>query len=159
MDSSLPICHLTGTEPLVADDEELRTIRRYVEAGGVLFIDVCGGAKSFGDSARRAVSRAFPDRPLEAIPTDHKLLSASQPGMFDLSRRHVRTFTKESVPDQAGVFEILSAGKGHVIFTRLDVTSGFLGTETWGIIGYAPEYCGKFMQNLILWTFDGQQDE
>jgi hypothetical protein len=159
IDPSLPICHLTGTEPFVADEGEIRAMRQYVEAGGVLFIDACGGSKSFGDSARRAVLRAFPDHPFEAISADHKLLNASQPGMFDLSQRRVRAFTKESVPDQAGAFEILSAGKGHVIFTRLDVTSGLLGTETWGIIGYAPEYCSKFMQNLVLWTLDGQQDD
>ena len=45
-----------------------------------------------------------------------------------------------------------------MIFSPLDLTSGLLGTNTWGIIGYAPDYAQSLLQNIILWTLDGQKD-
>ena len=41
-----------------------------------------------------------------------------------------------------------------MIFSRLDLTSGLLGTTTWGILGYDPTYAQSFMKNLILWTIN-----
>jgi hypothetical protein len=53
--------------------------------------------------------------------------------------------------------QLLSAGKGHVILLPLDVTSGLLGTGTWGIAGYEPGYAQALMKNIIFWTADGQR--
>jgi hypothetical protein len=52
----------------------------------------------------------------------------------------------------------LSAGKGRVIFTSLDVTCGLLGTRTWGIAGFEPEYAQSFLKNLLFWTLDGRPE-
>jgi hypothetical protein len=43
-------------------------------------------------------------------------------------------------------------GKGRVIFTSLDVTSGLLGTNSWGVTGYLPEYSEALMQNVVMVT-------
>jgi hypothetical protein len=51
--------------------------------------------------------------------------------------------------------EILRAGKGCVIFSALDITSGLLGTRTWGIAGYEPGYSQALMKNILLWAADG----
>lgn len=36
------------------------------------------------------------------------------------------------------VARMFQAGKGHVVVSPLDPTSGLLGTNTWGIAGYEP---------------------
>ena len=41
----------------------------------------------------------------------------------------------------------MKLGKGRVIFTPLDVTSGLIGTNTWGILGYTPEYAEAMVTN------------
>ena len=46
----------------------------------------------------------------------------------------------------------MTLGNGRVIFTPLDYTSGLLGTNTWGILGYLPEYSESLATNVILTT-------
>ena len=40
--------------------------------------------------------------------------------------------------------------------SKLDIVSGLLGTQTWGIMGYVPAWSESFMRNAIFWTMDGQ---
>jgi hypothetical protein len=48
-----------------------------------------------------------------------------------------------------------SLGKGRVIYSSLDLTSGLLGTNTWSILGYKPAYAQSFVKNVMLWVVDG----
>ena len=48
------------------------------------------------------------------------------------------------------------AGKGAAIVSDLDLTSGLLGTQTLGIVGYDPAYAHAFVRNVILWTLNGR---
>ena len=41
-----------------------------------------------------------------------------------------------------------------MIVSDLDLTSGLLGTGTWGIAGYQPQYAQDFVKNLVLWTIE-----
>jgi hypothetical protein len=41
---------------------------------------------------------------------------------------------------------------GYIVFSPLDLTTGLLATNTWGILGYAPPSCETFLRNLFLWT-------
>jgi hypothetical protein len=80
--------------------------------------------------------------------------------MQDLSAVKLRPYALERLgkePD-ARVW-LLRHGKGHVIFTPLDVTSGLLGTRTWGILGYEPDYAEALLRNVVLWTVNGQPAE
>jgi hypothetical protein len=36
-----------------------------------------------------------------------------------------------------------------VIYTPLDLSSGLLGTSTWGILGYAPDYSEALARNIV----------
>ena len=71
-----------------------------------------------------------------------------------LLRRYAKGVLKNDVPPIDAIY----AGKGTVLISRLDVTSGLLGTGTWGILGYDPAYAQSFMKNAIFWTVDGQKD-
>ena len=50
-------------------------------------------------------------------------------------------------------------GTGHILYTTVDFTTALLGTHTAGIIGYDPDYAMGLVENVILWTADGQRDE
>jgi hypothetical protein len=45
------------------------------------------------------------------------------------------------------------------VSTKATTASGLLGSGTWGIAGYASKWAEPFVQNLILWTLDGQPTE
>jgi hypothetical protein len=127
-----------------------------VEAGGVAFIDACGGSGGFDASAQALLRKAFPDD-LERPPgPDHPLLHPSKPGMEDVSRRRLRPLAVERLGAASGAVALIEAGKGQVVHAPLDVTSGLLGTDTGGIIGYDPAYAQSLLRNVVFWTIDGQ---
>ncbi len=68
-----PILYMTGHEDFVLKEEEVRNLRRYLHAGGVLFGNACCGRKSFDEAFRREIARVFPDRKLSRVPLEHPL--------------------------------------------------------------------------------------
>jgi hypothetical protein len=76
--------------------------------------------------------------------------------MEDLTRLVVRPYVTTKSGAVNTNIELLQSGKGSVIFTRLDVTSGLLGTRTWGLLGYSPAYSQGLLKNIVLWASDGQ---
>ena len=155
---SAPVAHLTGRAKYDPTDDEIAALRSYAEGGGVLFVDDCGGSGAFAGSMRAALGKAFPEQKLAPLPWDHPLLNVGEPGMKNLSKPKVRSFTQDTVGAAPAkvAFETLRAGKGAVVFSKLDVVSGLLGTQTWGINGYDRRYCEDLMQNLVFWAIDGQ---
>ena len=65
-----------GQRPFELSQEEIRNVRRYLEHGGVLFVDACCGSPKFDSSFRKLMKQMFPDIPLERIPVDHELFTS-----------------------------------------------------------------------------------
>jgi hypothetical protein len=149
-----PVAHLTGTSAYAPSDEEVAALRKYVEAGGVLLIDACGGSAEFDGSVRAGLlDKAFPQTPLRAVEAGHALLSGGSSGMEGLPRPVLRT----GVGQRKSQVEMLRAGHGAIIYSSLDMTAALLGTNTWGISGYRPDYARNLLKNIILWAADGAE--
>jgi hypothetical protein len=154
-----PLAHLTGTAAFKASDAQVDSIKKYVENGGVLLVDPCGTPGEFSLSITEdLLPRAFPNAPLQPMDAKHPLLTASADGMEDISTPSLREFVRTLPDAPRGLPSILKSGKGHVIVLPLDLTSGLLNTNAWGIAGYKPAYALSFMKNLVLWTWDGAKD-
>jgi hypothetical protein len=153
-----PLAHLTGTAKHDFTRAEIGAIRQYVESGGVLLIDQFGGAGTFDQSAESLLATAFSGRKLEPLPVNHPLLRLGNPGTQDVTRPLVRAQVVARYGRGAGVLRALSYGKGHVLYTPLDITSGLLGTQTLGILGYEPDYAQELVKNVVYWMLDGQTD-
>jgi hypothetical protein len=150
---SVPMAVLTGTVRHDFTEAEQKAARAYVEAGGILMIDACGGQADFVKSIQKTLLlQAFDGVSPLPLNDHHPLLLASRPGADDLTHAMYRGFASEhggrDVPIQAIAF-----GKGWVIFSRLDITTGLLGTEQWGVLGYDPAYAQALMKNAVLWAF------
>lgn len=156
----VPLAHLTGTGALQLSESDAAALRKYVEAGGVLLVDATGGKNAFASSAKAALSAAFPGKSWAPLDRRHPLLSPAFPGMDDLAKPKLRPYLIETAGAKAGDGSLLSlsAGKGHVIYTPLDLTSGLLGTRTWSIAGYDPADAPPLLKNVVLWTLNGQKD-
>ena len=154
-----PIAHLTGTARYDLTEEEAASIKRYVQSGGVLLVDMCGGTGAFDKGLQTSLYfKEFADVPWQTISSSHPLLAGEMAGMEDLSKPRLRRFTIESLGRDVGLPEELHFGRGHILATPLDITTGLLGTGTWGILGYEPDYAQSLLKNAILWTLDGQHD-
>jgi hypothetical protein len=155
-----PIAHLTGVQRFSATDARCTALARYVSAGGVVLIDPCGGPNDFLASVRDdLLPRAFPSASLVRLDSTHPLLTSSGDGMAQLWPLDVRDYVRGlSTPIDRGIW-VLRSGKGAVVLSSLDITSGLLGTNTWGIAGFTSEYSLALAKNFVLWAWDGAQDQ
>ena len=149
----VPAVFLTGTVRQDFTAAEAAAARAYVEAGGVLVIDACGGQRGFADGVRTTLlPAAFPGVPLAPLPADHPVFVASRPFADDLRQMPLRPFASEQLNVGALPIEGLPFGRGWVLFSRLDLTTGLLGTQSWGILGYDPAHAQALVKNTILWA-------
>jgi hypothetical protein len=145
------VAHLTGTAAQRFTSEDAASVKAFVEAGGVLLIDACGGSTAFAESVQNdLLSKAFPGVDPQPLPPDHPLLKAA--GENEPLMPKFRPFTGELFKDSEPKLKLLTAGKGFVAVTPLDLTSGLLGTSTWGIAGYEPASAQAVVRNLLLWA-------
>jgi hypothetical protein len=146
---------LTGTVKQNWQPQQIAAVKAYVESGGVLLVDVTGGANAFDQSAQQLIQQAFPGTAMQQVPQNHPLVAGTAPGTENITRRQLRKVVIEKLGRAHGQLMMLTAGNGAVIFSPLDVTSGLLGTNTGGIIGYESSYAMKLMKNAVIWSMDG----
>src|SRR5687768_15971557 len=101
---------MTGTAAVALDDAQLTAIRNFVESGGVLFVDACGGSEAFTQSVHAAIGQAFPNAKLVPVPDNHPLLKGGAKGTTDLSKPQLRPYAESKVGKTLRL-ETLSAGK------------------------------------------------
>jgi hypothetical protein len=147
-----PLATLTGTGAVHFTDAQAAAVRNYVNAGGVMLIDPCGGAPAFAQSILGSLlTSAFPTTPLQTLPPHHPLLAASQPGMADITLT-LRPRAAEQAGSTTVALQYLSSGKGFLIYCPVDLTTALLGTNTYPINGLAPDTAVDLATNLLLWS-------
>jgi hypothetical protein len=144
---------LTGTDPHAFSEPEKQSLRSFVESGGVLLIDCGGGSNAFAQSVRHdLINGAFASgQPIPLTP-DHPLLKGLKPRPLQPgSPIRLRPYAMDQLGHIRTDIQLLQLGKGYVVFSALDLTSGLLGTHTWDITGYDPAACERFALNLVRW--------
>jgi hypothetical protein len=98
------------------------------------------------------ITKLAPGQQLVPMSQDHPLLREAAPGMLKLTPLQTRSFTGEALGENVPQLLTMRVGAGMVVFSELDITSGLLGTATWGIIGYQPQTSQGLMRNAVLWS-------
>lgn len=149
-----PLAHLTATSACELDAPAVAALHAYVEAGGVLLVDPCGGGEDVGRSLHEAICHsAFASAKFEPVVNDDPILQSNGASeTLDLSVPVYRSYVLSKAPaPPAGIpIDHAAVGKGHVYVSRVDLTSGLLGTRAWGINGFDPEYASSLVRNLLL---------
>lgn len=149
------VAHLSGSARQTFSRPQIQALRGFVEEGGVLLVDPAGGPLEFLQSAQAALVQAFPQARPQALKLDHPLFAGGAAGMETLGRPAVRGYAVAKLGPGAGRMEMMRCGKGIVIISHLDLTTGLLGTRSWGISGFEPTYCQKLLNNMVLWAAQG----
>jgi len=149
-----PVAHLTGTAAYTPSDEEAQALRNYVDNGGVLLIDACGGAWPFANAAEKTIlPKLFADAKPQPLGENHSLLHANTgEGMEDVFKPRLRPYASAKLGQAAPSLQGLKHGKGYIIFSALDMTTGLLDTNTWGVLGYDPGEAQAIVKNIVLWA-------
>jgi hypothetical protein len=146
----MPLAHLTGTTSVHFTADELKGIHDYVNNGGTLLIDACGGSADFEKSVvSELLPRAFPQSLLSAFPADNPILTGSGAGMSRLTLK-LRPYRAEIDGATTEPLQYLSLGKGQVILSPVDISTGLLGTNIWPVNGYEPDAAYAVVRNVLL---------
>ena len=96
----------------------MTAVRKYVNDGGVLLVDLTGGSGSFDESIRTSLLfTAFNSATPLAVQPNYPLLQAGHSGMEDLSRFRLRPYAIEKSGRTAGAAQLLQgSGKGSCHF-------------------------------------------
>lgn len=148
-----PVALLTGNTLVNFAKVDTHALREYVEKGGVVMIDSTGGSKEFARSIREGLlPLAFPGIHFSGIPGDHPILNGKGPCADALPKPHLRNYTFTLLNGVAPSVQFASIGKGAVIISDLDITTGLLNSGTYATFGYTPAYCQSLVKNILLWT-------
>ncbi len=150
-------CHiavLTGTGKMTFSSAEIADIRQFLNSGGMLYTNAAGGNLTFADSAQSLIRKLYPHTPMVSLPMSSQIYTGAIPG--GINATHVlyrRYYTQQmgfrKTPQFLGVKE---KGQWKVIFSQQDITSGLLGTNTWGIVGYAPVSALNLTRNVLCYA-------
>jgi len=153
------LLYMHGQRSFELSQEEIRNVRRYLEHGGVLFVDACCGSPKFDVSFRELMKQMFPDIPLERIPVEHELFSQKIGHNLESVRRRVplndegkgvlKPVERNGPPFLEG---IKLDGRYAVIYSKYDISCALEKQTSLSCIGYVPEDAAKIATNVVLYS-------
>jgi hypothetical protein len=148
------LAHLTGTTHVTFTEADVQGLKAYLDGGGLLFIDAAGGNTDFGASCRELLKQVYPKAALEPLSADHPIYTGSVPGgtKLDVQFRKYANLKLQRRVSTAAIDGLVVGGRTRVLFSRWDICSGFLGSNTCGIMGYAPATSEAIAQNILMYS-------
>jgi len=145
---------LTGTGKVTFSGSEMADIRQFLNSGGMLYANAAGGNLAFADSVQGLIRKLYPHSPLVNLPENSKIYTGNIPGGINAAHAFYRPYYIQQMgfkktPQLLGVKK---NGRWVVVFSPQDITSGLLGTNTWGIAGYAPVSAINLTRNVLCYA-------
>lgn len=155
--SATPFAHLTTTAPWKPGEAELDAFREFVREGGLLLLDPAGGSQDLALALQRDIAQAaFPDQAPREVNAKDQFIGGTGAGMVNLIKPLMRVYAVEQLGNNLPAMQVMPVGRGWIVISKLDLVSGLLGSNTWGIVGYDPNYAQPLMKNLILYACNGR---
>jgi hypothetical protein len=154
---------LTGTGRFKPSADEAAALQKYLADGGTLLADAAGGNAEFTQSMVEMAPQIVPGGTVEDVPATDKMLDGSVPGAAAIKaavfRKYARLKTHARSGDMTDVRlrGIKIGNRWAVIFSEYDITSGLLGTDTWGINGYAAETAEAIARDVLMYAVAGRK--
>ncbi len=149
-----PLAHMIGTGNFTLSASQIAALRKYIAAGGMIFADSGGGHQKFTDAFDVLVQKLVPNGKFVDLPANSSIITGSVAGGINTSHVVYRKFyvdshRKRTTPDLQGV---KVNGRWVIVFSPWDITSGLLGTKTWGINGYVSASAQALARNIICYA-------
>ncbi len=149
------LAHLAGVGNLKLTPADEAGLKGFVNSGGTLFVEAMGGDTTFAAQGRALLEKLFPQGKLATIPRTYTLykggFSPDAVTIGDVDYR--KSWALEHGQQTAPRLEFMTLNnRMAVVFSAEDVSSGLLGTETWGVGGYMPDSAVPIARNLVLFA-------
>jgi hypothetical protein len=142
------LADLTGSGKVHLTDAQLAEIKQYVQQGGTLMVDACGGDEAFGSSIRNQIDDLLPSDPLHRLPMSDAAFASA----FPIKTIAYRRFARRRVSDLDDVMleGIRLKNRTAVYFSGEDLSAGLVGQQVDGIVGYTPKTATDIMGNIVV---------
>ena len=150
--NDVQVAHLTGTAGFAFTDLQRAAVRKFIDDGGLLLIDACGGSPAFAAAAEAELVKidpAFATQFQTALPPDHPLFRDKDGKVI---KPEFRPFARTSLGPLAQAFQLRGLtknGKLAVIYSPQDLSMGLVGQPVDGIVGYTPAVATSVVRRLI----------
>ena len=150
--SGIGVAHLTGTEAVQFDDAQRAALKKYLDDGGLLLIDNCGGNPAFDISIRDELTKIIPDAAsqlLSPLPPEHELFHSADGKAIE---PQYRPFALPTLGPLAKSFQLRGLtmnGKLAVLYSPQDLSIGLVGQPLDCITGYTPETATALLRRMI----------
>jgi hypothetical protein len=152
LDTSYKVAHLTGTFRFSLAAGARDEIKKYVEGGGTLIVDACGGDAEFAQAADKELAAIFPQNALGPNPLamNDPVYAKGPP----LERVEYRSFARKVVGalNTPRIRALTINNRPAVFFSGDDLSCGMVGMHTDGIYGYDPASATALMEKLVLFA-------
>ncbi len=140
----------TGDGLLVAAEAE--ALRRWVEAGGTLWVDAAGGSEQASANVQAMFKAIVPGATPIQLPREHPIISgpAAAEGRKDTVRYRFYALRTMGPTRHARLFAHLIDGRAAIVYSLEDLTCGLAGLDHWGIFGYSPKSARRLVVNGAL---------
>jgi Domain of unknown function (DUF4159) len=141
---SYPFLFMTGHGNVIFSEQEAERLRKYLEAGGFLYVDDDYGLdKGF----RREIKKVFPDKELQELPFSYGLFHV----FYDFPNGTPKTHYHNGKPPQA--FGIFINKRLAVLYTyESNPSDGWDDPDVHGDPPEKREEALKFGTNIVLWA-------
>lgn len=148
------IAHLTGTAKFTLNDAERAEIRRFVEAGGTLIVDACGGSTAFAASAESELASLFgadAGQLAEPLAEKEPIYASAGTGEGRIEQVTYRTAQRSALNNLTvpRLRSIRLSDRHAVFYSPEDLSVGIVGQPVDGVTGYAPASATALMRHLI----------
>lgn len=153
---STPLLDMTGTGKFTFTAAQITALRQYLDQGGMLFADAAGGNQQFTDSFTALTMKLYPKVVMNRLPAKSSIYTGSMPGGTNATRVRYRRYYIDinGIKHSPEFLGIKRANRWVIVFSPDDLTSGFLGTNTWGISGYTPNSAVDLANNVVQYAIE-----
>ena len=150
-----PLAQMTGTGAFKLTAKQIVDLRGYLLHGGMLFADAGGGKPAFTNAFVNLATALFPKALLNTIPLNSSLYTGNFPEGQKaqvVAYRKFYNYQHTHSHKHPQMLGIRVGGRWVIVYSPQDITSGLLGTNTWGISGYTPASAQALARNVLCYT-------
>ncbi len=140
--------HMTGCAAFKIAKDDAILLKSFIDAHGIILADAAGGSPEFTRCFHQLILGLYPNATVTPLPDDHPLFTGIMPGGIKIERLEYRKCVY--LGNKPALLEFKVDGRRIAILSEGDITSGLLGTNTWGIQGYTPKTAQQLAWNMVV---------
>jgi hypothetical protein len=148
--SAYAVAHLTGTTKFGFSPAMVKELKDFVTGGGVLIVDCAGGSSEFAESVQGALEGALGAQVAaelrSPLPVENPLFKGLDGK--DLYRAYAKSRLGSTKSPRLRGAKV--GGKMAIFYSPEDLSTGMVGQEVDGVVGYTPEVATELVERMLV---------